>query len=484
MKNRILTAVAGVICACAFSISALAQPTLNPVGSLTGDDADGTLTPFGDVYGGAMDTWKKWLFVGSPRETTFRDGADMQDGAVYIYREETPGNFTLSQKLQRPGNAVSFGNRFGAGVEGRKGWLFVAAANDQNFPGLIDPRDNSPTDPSFLFAGQVHIYKLNNSTKMWDFHSTLTTPIPGSHGSFGARTQSTHMALNKKGDLIAIGELNNFEGGVGVLHTYKLKEKNNGTFKWKLKKTISAPNADIDSFGDGLAFIKNKWLVVSANDFINSDLDVQGFAFVYKVNVAKQRVENFPTQTIAGPVTGFADCSSMATNVFGNAGLTVGKKRVALAEPCATGAAGAFAGRVDIYRLDGGAIPLTLEQSFEGSAANQYFGGNSFGSREVLSFNQNGTQLIVGSPTSPVGTLDVTATGADAQVFNFDSMTGWSHVANLTSPTVADWRMLGDTSIITKEGTVLVRESNFLAAPAFGKGQLLQYATPAPPPLP
>ena len=317
-------------------IAALAQPVLLPDSSLTGDDPDGTLHAFGDAYAAAADTWGDWLFVGAPRETTFRDGAHFQDGAVYIYRN-VAGSYVFQQKLMRAGSgsaALPFGDRFGAGIAAAGGWLFVASANDQDFPGLVDPREgiDYPPGSSFVFAGQVHVYRFNGSS--WDYKQTLRSPSPKSNGSFGARTHASHIALDSKGKVAAIGELNNFFDGSGQIHTYRIKKGS-----WRYVQSIDRPSEDIDTFGDELVFANDKYLVAGAGDDSADFTSNEGSIHVYKSKGASGKFFAAPVQSITGPAYDFVDCAD--STGFGQHGLNAAGGIVAVADPCVNGAAGA-----------------------------------------------------------------------------------------------------------------------------------------------
>ena len=59
--------------------------------------------------------------------------------------------------------------------------------------------------------------------------------------------------------------------------------------------------------------------------------------------------------------------------------------------------------------------------------------------------------------------------------FDFDGVS-WTETATLTSPTIADFRQLGDTVNFVNDDTPLVRENNFLNPAGAGlKGQLQIY---------
>jgi len=458
MRSKLFTASAALALV-ALSFTTFAQPTL-PSSSLSGDDPDGTFSAFGDAFGAGADTWDDWLFVGSPRETTFRNGADFQDGAVYIYKLDAGGTYVFQQKLTSPGdstfNGIGFaeGDRFGGGIAAENGRLFISAANDQNFPGLVDPRQGiiDPADPPFRFAGQVHVYELDGGS--WDHVQTLTSPNPGSTGAYGARSQASHIAVNSLGTVAAIGELDNFDGGVGRLHTYKRKAGS-----WHYEQTIEAP-AGIDTFGDDLVFVSDKYLVAGANDISDDELSQQGYVFVYQSKGKGGQFFADPVQAIAGPSYDFADCGFGGT--FGSQGLDAGGGVVAIADPCFVGLAGVFAGAVSVYSLSEPSI-LTLEQMIEGDASLLFFGTNSFTARHAIAVSDTGSRILIGSPLSPTGFFEAGSIGADVRVYGFDG-TAWTAESNLTTSTPASaiFRTYGDTVFFTDDDTAFVREGNFL----------------------
>jgi hypothetical protein len=476
MKSLIRAALAAFLLSVA-PFSVIAQPTITDSGSISGDDADGTNTLFGDAYGAAFATIKDWVFVGAPRETTFRDGSDKQDGAVYIYRRNANGDFDFEQKLTRPGNSVYPGDRFGSGIDAAGNWLFVAAANDQDFPGLVDPREGlfDPSDPPFLFAGQVHVYQLNKMTDEWVYKTTLTSPIPRSWGQFGARTQESHIALNEKATIALIGELHNYPGGLGELHSY-YRDKND---QWEYVETIPAPSPELTSFGDSVVSLGNGLFLAGG---ISTDLstEVQQSHFVFKTKGKSGQFNSLPVQTISGPIYDWPDCFY----ADGTTGIDAGGDAVVIADPCFTGTAGNFSGVVNIYRIGNGKTPLMFETAIEGDESDLYFGSNFFSSRFAVAMNSQGDGLIIGSPLSPSGggNLDGDA-GADVRYWTYDNVTGlWSHTANLTSAVVADFRMFGDTVWFADDGTVLARHNNIIDPYITGlKGDLTIFDVPSPP---
>jgi len=450
----------------AFPLAATAQPVLIPGASLTGDDPDGTVVAFGDAYGVAATTWEDWLFVGAPRETALRGGMEEQDGAVYAYRN-VGGAWIFQQKLTIPGSAVIFGDRFGGGIEAAGGWLMVGAANDQDFPGLVDPRAGIDFPDPFTFAGQVQVFRLNGSS--WDFVQTLTAPEPKSGGSFGSRTQASHIAIESKGKVAVIGELNNYEDGIGQLHTFRV-----GPGGWEHVQSIDAP-AVADSFGDDLVFVNDKYLVAGGNDTSDDELTIQGYIFVFQAQGSSGKFFAAPDQTIAGPVTVVVDCPIVGNNSFGAAGLDAGGGVVAVGDGCASGAAGAFTGAVSVYRMGGGPAPLAFEQTIEGDEPNLYMGANTFGARHAVAVNESGDRIMAGTPFS--SDINIFDDGADVRVYAFDGAT-WNEESNLTSstPATGDLRAFGDAVFFLDDETALVRENNFLSPIISGlKGQGLIY---------
>ncbi|MEM7729661.1 MAG: hypothetical protein AAF311_10350, partial [Pseudomonadota bacterium] len=263
---------------------AWAQTTLQPDAALIGDDPDGVASPGGDGFAVSSDSWEDWLFVGASRESAMRDGGEVSDGAVYIYRKGADGEYAQTQKLLLPGTGSGpDGDLFGAGVDAAGGWLFVAAADDRDFPGQTDPRGQD-----FRFAGQVHVYRLENET--WTYRQTLTAPNPRARGNFGARSQSSNIALRDDAKVAVIGETNSFDTGPGALHTFRLKKGS-----WSYVQTIEAPLPSSEQFfGDSVVFLDKKYLLAGGVDV--TDGNSQGYLAVYKSKGASGRFFSSPDQ--------------------------------------------------------------------------------------------------------------------------------------------------------------------------------------------
>jgi hypothetical protein len=486
MNLKALTPFCAVLLLAMFSAGAAAQPLIAPFGSVASDDPDGTFTPWGDAYGASMDSWKKYFVVGTPLETAFRDGADFMDGAVYIYKRGAGGSLIFKQKITLPGTSVTFGDRLGGGVSLRNGWLLVAAANAQDFGDLVDPReglDNNFPQP-FLFAGQVYAFRLNRDSGAFEYMQTLISPEPGSFGAFGARSQSTHIALNDEATVAVIGEQNNFEPGVGQFHVFTRDDDDDdddddeGGNGWTLSQSLDPPFAGIDFFGDAVAFINDELLLVGGVDFADDFNSAEGYAFVYEVDDDDGEIELQPIQTIVRAAPPFNDCILSGHSIFGEAGLAVSERWVAIADPCADGTAGTAAGRVELFRVtDNDSRPLRSRQIIEGEFPFTALGGNLFGSRESVALNHGGKRLLIGAPLYPAGPFDPGAFGADVRVFEKMVGAGWVEIANLATntPETTGFRNFGETVNFTGNFPV-VSESNFLDPIVTGfKSQVLIY---------
>lgn len=455
------------------SSTAYSQVDINASYSLSGDDPDGSPGAFGDAYGAAAAIWEDWLFIGAPRETAFRDGDDYQDGAVYIYRN-VAGTYVFQQKLTMPGSSdpldfdgflLPVGDRFGGGVDAAGGWLFVGAANDQDFPGVNDPREDvNLNDPAFHFAGQVHIYRLNGSS--WDFVQTLTAPVPKSQGSFGTRSQASHIALATNAKVAIIGELYNFDGEIGEAHVFR----RNKSDAWEYAATIVSPDPDLTFFADEVVNVGGKKYLIGGTRFSGDGTEIQGSVYVYDVKVKKASVDLSLLQTIAGPVYDPVDCGAGSSSSFGTAGVDAGSDVVAIADPCYSGVAGASSGRVNIYRLVPGATPLSFETTIEGDQAQIFFGSNDFGSQHAVAVSQSGNRILISASKDPIGFIGV---GTNVRVYAFEGG-AWINESNLLTPTPpsATFRGFGDTVFFTDDETALVRENNFIDPVVSGrKGQ-------------
>ena len=197
MSTRYLSCALYLAVACIISEPSQAADELAPRATLGGDAQPNST----DLFGGSIATDGPWLVIGAPHDASSRG---QPDGAVYIYRRQANGPYVRTQKIGGTQTSAS-GDLFGAGVVVGAGWLFIAAANNQDFPGATDPRQ-SPGDPAFSLAGKVFAYRLVGDT--WVLRQQLASPQPATSGAFGTRRLSKHMALNNDATRIAIGEPN------------------------------------------------------------------------------------------------------------------------------------------------------------------------------------------------------------------------------------------------------------------------------------
>ena len=444
--------VAGQLLACAVG-SVHAQTSIPPGAVLAGDDPDGTLTGFGDGYAAAADTWNDWLIVGSPRETVFRDGVDMQDGAAYVYRN-VGGNYVFQQKITRAGTSQSgIGDRLGGAVAVENGWAFIGVANDTDFPGLVDPAPDFGLGEPFTFAGKVHVYRLVGSS--WEYAQTLTAPVPKSGGSFGARSQASHIALDDLGRVALIGEINNFEGVIGELHAFRLRQG-----AWEYSQTISSPDADLDVFADEVVYLgRNQYLAGGVDD--RGDGTIQGKAFVFRARGKSGLFDAEPVQVLEGPIEDPGTCG-IGSNGFANSGVAASNGTLAIADPCHDGAAGPNSGAIHVYSIGNGPTPLSIEAMIEGDEPNLFLGANTFGAQYALAVSPSGDRILAGTPRAPGG--PGVTDGDDVRGYVRDGG-GWSNDVLLTTDTPAngDLRGFGDAVYFLGDSTGFVRENNTLS---------------------
>lgn len=443
---------------------ALAQTTLTPSDSISGDST-GQPGAFADAYGVAVDSWQDWVAVGASREFAVRDGQNSPDGAVYVYRRNSAGGLDLVQKIQPEGTSVldGTGDRFGGAVEIENGWMMIGAANRQDFgDDVVDANPLPGLDP-FRFAGQVLVYKLNRSTGVWEETQTLTAPAPQTLGQFGTRTQAGKIALQSNAQVAVIGELNNFAGGIGEAHVYRRKGDT-----WSFVQTIVAPDG-ATSFADDLAFVENRGgngkqhLLIGA---LRSDAvagEFQGGVGVYE-QTGNGSFSADPVQSLQGPVYASGTCG--VSFGFGTSGMDARGGVVAIADPCHSAVDGAddFTGAVTVYSYSpGDDEPLTETNFVELDQAGLFGGANFFGSRFSIALNSNGTGLLVGTPVSPGPNFSVIQPGDDVRYFTQDARSGdWSIDAFLTSdvPDTTLARAFGQSVYFLDDGTAVARTNN------------------------
>ena len=443
---------------------AFAQAPLLPDATLAGDDPDGTLTAFGDAFAASGDSWGDWLFLGAPRETAERDGAEFRDGAVYIYKRGEDGDYAFVQKLTMPGSAPAGGDAFGAGVDAASGWLFIAAANDVDFDGQTDPNNQA-----FRFAGQVHVYELVGSS--WEFSQTLISPTPKGFGAFGARTQSSNIALRDDAKIAVIGEANNFPGATGQLHSYRLDDE----LGWVYVQTLDAPlGVANERFGDDLVFLDRKYLLAGGLNPVSA-MEGQGYVSVFQAKGASGQFFATPNQIVYGEVFNPSTCPIGPDYLFGSTGFDSRGGTTVVAEPCASGSSGPFVGKLSIFGTANGSSPLQLETEIYGDDPGSFLGGNIFSSVASVSVSESGDRFLAGSPLADG--MPPVPDGGPVYLFG-DGPGGWELETTLTTdtPAVGAFRGYGDTVLFVGDDTAVVRENNYLQPIETGlKGRALIY---------
>lgn len=396
-----------------FAPIAFAQPVLED--TIRGAQQDGSMggSPFGDMFGTHVAANDEWLIVGAPREDVdldnsgFIDAAGEPDvGAAYIYRR-TSGGLIIHQKLVGFGrNTVSGGDRFGAGVTLQGNWLFIGAANDNDFLG-VDPAPDPSSGP-FFFAGKVYVYRQNADTELWEGPvQELTSDEPASLMQFGARTESNHVAafnFGNKNDpkIVLVGEQRNTGDPAAPpakLHVFKLKKG-----IWERIQIATSPLGGVPDnfrFGDG---------VVRAGNFaLTFEEQGPGPIFIGKVHVYRVTPNGIAvTKKVPLPVqTIDAGNSGNVCNSF-DGGIGAGGGIVVIGNPCDS-TAGTNAGAIRVYSVaNGGKNPLTLAQTlFNPMPASSALYGAAFSGGQQ-SVSTDGETILVGSTSDGIinATLD------------------------------------------------------------------------------
>ena len=459
--NRLGSAFAGLVL-----LALPAQAQIASDQTLRGDKPFGDATAFGDAFGGSLAQWRDWVFVAAPREASDRG---QLDGAVYVYRRGRDGSLTLSQTLRSDGSAINFGDRFGTGVVVENGRLMVANYGIDGFTGLTDPRAGTGTDGTdFVFAGQVYAYELNRRTGEWEYTQNIISPTPGTNGSFGGRTQSRHMALNTPGDMLVVGEPVNSAVSTGLMHVYSLDRRSN-QFEHVQTIEVDSDSTDRDVFAaDSIVALGERHFAVAVREV---DLDGNGDAVtaagdVYIYGMSRRLLTDSPVQILEGDDIAPGDCAILSDVQ----GMSFGGRYFAAAQPCADGGLG----RVDIYRLGGGATPLSLDGSITGDVAGGLFGSNVFGGQESLAMGPQGGRLVVGSS----GLLGNGDPDDRAELF-IRSGGGWSKADDFT-PDNADnaFRNFGSTALFISRDQVAISSMNGEAGVIPLTGEVSVYPVP------
>jgi hypothetical protein len=422
----------------------------------------------GDSYGNHVASDNDWLIVGAPREDVDADDdgmdsaqGDINRGAVYIYRRTDPG-LMLHQKLIGIGDSMIVGDRFGAGVDIAGDWLLVGSSGNNNFPGFVDPNPDPSFGP-FYFAGKVYVFRYNGDTELWEGPvQELTSDVPTSGDSFGARTESTHITFldvkekdkkkDKKKDktvkLLAIGEPNNFAINEPKLHIFKLT---GGT--WVRVQIIPSPSGRSDTFFSDKLVQTDKYLLVTESRF-DPDLDTPK-VHIYELNpegvVPDELGDLVPLQTLDAP-SGVHDYS-ICNGSFGG-GLSAGGGVAAIGDPC-----DGDVGSVQVYAIDNrNTNPLSLIQTLPNPApaAGTFYGTVfSLGRQSIAT---NGDTIVVG--TNSFGVPD-----PDVQIYSRAGDGSYSAPTALASPRPGDpfngagW---GQSVHLTQDGQLMIGQMGWL----------------------
>jgi len=399
MKQKLvmLLSLFSLICATAFAQTATYTGT-----ALVGDQPPAPRSY--DSYGDHIAANDDWLMVSAPREDVDFDNdgisraqGDQDVGVIYIYRRTSNGP-AFHSKIEGQGNNVNpntQGDRFGAGIVLQGNTMFVGAANDDDFPGLIDP-----TGGDFRFAGKVYVFNYDVTVDEWVLVQKLISDAPNSLASFGARTDSSHMELFSFGQpeptIALIGERQGNQPDIAAkLHVFKRKEND---ALWERVQIARAPSATTFArFADKVEGVGNFALVTESE--INPYPEPSPSAVhVYRIGpngIKKTNNQLIPIQTLYRPseLVDPVDCDVE----FGQ-GLSAANGIAAIGDSC-DDTVGNNAGAVHVYTIDnsGNNDTLTLSQTLPNPSAmaGSFFGTNFGNGKQTIS--TDGNLIVVGT---------------------------------------------------------------------------------------
>ncbi len=435
---------------------------------LRGEKPFGEASPAGDAFGSSLAEWNNWVFVGAVREASNRIDPQFQspleDGAIYIYKRNGRGELTLQQTIKGNQQSSFLGDRFGAGVLARGGFLFVVSANGGDFGTQVDPFPAFGVP--FAFAGAVDVYKLDRKRQQWVWQQQLSSPSPRTGGSYGGRTQSRHLAATPSADMLVVAEPQLFPGVDPQLHTY-IYDRTQQQYELTQSIVLEGSNETNQVLAaDSIINIDPRHFVITVSrvslDETGTPLSATNSLQVFKKKGSLLKLE--PVQVIEGETTSAAACDQVSSDITG---LASARGRVAFAQPCALGGTG----RVDIYKA-GKQGQLNFEASIEGELPGDRLGASLFGGQESLAFNQNGRQLVIGTSGA---VSDPQGPGArnKASVWQLTGQAGWRKVADLnsTSPDALNGGF-GSQVLFLRNKQVLVSTADGDVDPLAGSGEV------------
>ncbi len=359
----------------------------------------------GDFYGDHVAANSDWIVVGSPREDIDfeNDGinpaqGDLDVGAIYIYSRTASGPvfFQMIPGERNNVNPNTPGDRFGAGVVLLGDTLMVGAANDNNFPGFVDPTPNPAQN--FFFAGQVYVFNFDANANQWALTQKLISDSPNSNGAFGARTDSGHVELFNFGNgqsdprIALIGESENATGIPSSLHVFQRKQNQNS---WNRIQIAGSPNgANGAFFADKIQRAGKFALVAEAQ--LQPPLAPEA-VHAYRINpngIVKFGGQLMPVQTLVAPVV--SANPALCISGFGD-GMSAASDVAVISDPCADTAA-PQGGAVHVYKVgNGNNNPFTLTQTIFSPMplAGEFFGGSFANGKQNIA--TDGELLAVGT---------------------------------------------------------------------------------------
>lgn len=359
-----------------------------------------------DSFGDHIDANDDWLMVSAPREDIDFDNdgisraqGDQDVGAVYIYRRTANGP-VFHSKIEGEGNNVNPNTRgdvFGAGIVLHGNTMFVGAANDDDFPGLVDP-----TGGNFRFAGKVYVFTYDVASDEWKLVQKMKSDSPNTFGSFGARTDSSHMELFSFGNgeteptIALIGERQGNQPDIAAkLHVFKRKKN---TTQWERVQIASAPSGTTFARFAGKVEGVGKYALVTESEINAYPEPSPSAVHVYRIGpngIIETNGQLAPVQTLFRPGESVdpLDCDVE----FGQ-GLSAANGIAAIGDPC-DDTVGTNAGAVHVYTVDnsGNNVPLTLSQTLPNPSAiaGSFFGTNFANGKQSIS--TDGNVIVVGT---------------------------------------------------------------------------------------
>lgn len=221
-----------------------------------------------DLFGAAVSIGSNYLAIGAPGEDgdqnstkeSYNNNAT-DAGAVYIYKRDSAGNWSLHSYLKAP-NAGA-GDRFGSSVSYDDSFLIVGApGEDGNSTSRHNASNDSATD-----AGAAYVYHIDSYGTGWVLEGYLKATNAEANDKFGSSVSVSGFntligAPGERGD--SNSRLNSFNNNAADAGAAYIFNRASNAPTWSQKAYLKAPDAAANHNAGASVSLSGYFAVVSS----------------------------------------------------------------------------------------------------------------------------------------------------------------------------------------------------------------------------